>query len=143
MVEWYWTEHEWDFANLLNIRAMDWFEHKRDWREFFRLKQRFGQGSATHTAYANDPEIAAETADWMRKNKDKRTEINPEGFDAVMHKLCDLEDRLSAVAASFGGGDVTPTRRPVYLAQKLKTEKSRSNTRKRIAQLVPDDVEES
>lgn len=144
-VDRFWLPLEQDFADK-GIRAMDWFEHKRDWREFYRLKQAFGVGSHTHAAMSMDPEIAEQAAEWARKNRNKKggVEIPLQGFDRYMHKLTDLQDTLTALISVQGGGDFRPAPRPVPLAQKLASEKSRARARSRAMQLVPNDfVEES
>lgn len=121
---------------------MDWFEHRRDWREFYRLKSTFGAGTHWHSAMANDPEIAELTAQWERENRGKRKQsagVSPVGFDLYMHKLTDIQDSIAALIASQGGGDFRPAPRPVFLAQKIKSERSRERARGRAAQLVPHD----
>lgn len=141
MVDKYWPQLEQDFANIYKIRAMDWFDTDRDWREFYRLKQLFRRGSETHTAMMNDEETAQMLAEWQRSNKHKAaTTPPPNGFTDLMHKLTDIEDKLLLVAHSFGGdGNIQWTPRPKYRSDEIAAYMSKKNSRRIQAMLVPHD----
>lgn len=121
------------------VRAMDWIDGKRDWREFYRLREGLKRGTETHTAMANDPEFAEATAKEIRKSRGgKSAPLSPAGWDDFMHKLADIEDRLIVVSSSFGGGsNVQFTERPKYLAQELAEQMSRKASRTLAAGLLP------
>ncbi len=139
----YWPELEWDFRTRLGLRAMDWFDFSKglSWLEFYRFKQRLGAmpGTAYHSALMRDPELAQVLADEERSRKRGPSKgPSPEGFDPLMHKLTDLEDRLIAVAASFGGGEnIQWSPRPKFLFEELADRASRKKARKLVSQLLP------
>ena len=119
---------------------MEWFEGKRDWREFYRLKTRFGLGSAFHSAVSNDPEMATAVAEKKRATRGEKAGPPPaEGFTPLMHKLTDLQDGLIAVAHSFGGDSsgIVWSPRPVYLSDELAEQASRRKSRNLLKQLLP------
>lgn len=143
MVDKFWPMLERDFAKIYQIRAMEWFEKKRDWRELYRLRQGLGVGTEWHTAMANDPDVALEIARHQRDHPPKSSKPSPVGFDPIMHKLTDLDDRLQIVAASFGGGNFTPAPRPEYESDRAARYLSKKNSRRIQAMLVPhDNIEE-
>lgn len=128
---------------MYGIRAMEWFEGSRDWREFYRLKQGFGPGTATYTALMNDPEIARELAVQRRaarkSDKSGRPRVPAEGFDRYVSEFTDLKDMIAAVASSFGGGTPTFSPRPRYLVDDIEEQISRQKSRSLIAELIPDE----
>ena len=141
MVDKFWPQLEQDFALVYRMRAMDWFDTDRDWREFYRLKQKFGRGTESHTAMMNDDEVAQEIAEWQRNSK-QRGPANPpaNGFTDLMHKLADIEDKLLVVAHSMGGdGNIQWTPRPKYKSDEIADYLSKKNSRRIQAMLVPHD----
>lgn len=138
MVDKFWPQLERDFARQYQIRAMDWFEGKRDWREFYRLKQGFVRGSETHTAMADDPEVAQEIAEYNRKHRPKPGPPSPIGFN---HDLADIKDHLIAIAFSNSDGKTSPTwtPRPEYESDRIQARMSKANSRRIQAMLVPHD----
>lgn len=121
---------------------MDWFTFSKDWRELYRLKQRLGVGSALHSAMSNDPDVAQQIADYQRANRGVKSKYPAaEGFDALMHKLTDVEDRLIVVAHSFGGdgSGIQWTPRPRFLSDDIADYESKKKSRKLQAMLVPHD----
>lgn len=123
---------------------MDWIAGKKDWRQFYRFKERLGMGTAYFAAKANDPELAKELAKQPRKVGSEASEPPAEGWTPLMDRLANIEDRLIILSGSFSGGDFNPTftARPVYEVERIRRAESKRKVRKIMAQLVPHQFEQ-
>ena len=140
MIDQYWAELEWDFQHVLGLNAMDWIAGKKDWRQFYRFKQRLGMGTAYFAAKANDPELAKELAKQPRNVNSEAKPPSVEGWTPMMDRLANIEDRLIILSGAFSGDEnFNPTfvKRPEYEHEKIRKAESRKNTRRIMAQLLP------
>lgn len=140
MIDRYWSELEWDFQERLGLRAMDWIAGEKDWREFYRFKQRFGLGTAYFNAVANDPEIAQLMAEQL--GGAPKTPPNPsaEGWHPVRDDLADIKDHLVALRGCMTGAkahELSFTRRPEFEVERIRRRKAVKKLRKAQAQLLP------
>lgn len=119
---------------------MDWVAGKKDWREFYRLKEGLGLGTAYYSAKANNTELAEELAKQPVPKNAGPPEVDAEGFDPLMYRLAAIEDRLIVLAAQQSGDGKQPafTPRPVFAVEKIRKRESKKRIRKMISQLVPD-----
>lgn len=143
MIDKHWGELEWDFQTILNLRAMDWIEGKKDWREFYRLKSRLGMGTEYFSAVVNDPEIAQVMADQLEADPERRKgPTNPPaaGWFPWKDDMADIKDHLIALRAVTAGAkshEVQFTKRPVFEVERIRRQKAVKRLRKATSMLLP------
>lgn len=144
MVDKYWSALEWDFQSI-GLRAMDWVAGKKDWREFYRIKEGFGQGYKYFAAVANDPDVAYEIAASQSQRRREGTEepYSPpaDGWFPWRDDMADLKDQMTAMRGALTGAaphQLHWAPRPVYLSEKIRSDVGRKRARMMAAQLVPD-----
>lgn len=127
---------EWDFQDILGLNALDWVARKRDWRQFFRFRDRIGliAGSAYHSALLLDPELARQT---RKMPKAKAPQLFR--FDNTMHRLTDIGDIVLKTAIARGGGDpdAVSLPRPITAADQLLLARRQAGMDKTIATFFP------
>lgn len=116
---------------------MDWVAGRKDWRSFYRWKDRLGPGTKFHAAVMNDPDVAEELARQPVPRGSSNATPDPADWDRWSEAFARLEDRLAVVAASNSGGEVQLVPRPVYLVDKIRRRESQKRLRKIVSQLIP------
>lgn len=141
MIDRYWPELEWDFQTQLGLRAMDWIAGEKDWREFYRLKSRFGMGTAYFNAVANDPEVAAQLAEEMAaKGRSANTAPSSEGWFPWKDDVADLKDHLTAIRGAITGAkahELSFVVRPEFEFDRIRRRKAVKKLRAAQSILLP------
>lgn len=138
MVDKYWDALEWDFLDK-GLTALDWVRGLRDWREFYRIKSRLGQGTAYFSAVANDPEVAELLAEQPEERGGSYTPP-AEGWTPLVNWMATLDDRLLMIQASVVGAkahEYTLNPRPEYEVDRVRRKKAVRKLRKVQQQLLP------
>ena len=106
MIDRYWDALENDFQVHLNgLRAMDWVEGKRDWREFYRWKGRLGRGTEYWASRLSDPDVVEMLAAEPEPRGSGRSTPSLAGWTPLMEALTDIKDHLIALRLAHTGGD--------------------------------------
>jgi hypothetical protein len=106
LVDRYWDALEYDFQVHLNgLRAMDWIEGKKDWREFYRLKAHLGRGTKYWAARLSDPQVIEMLAAEPEKRGRGGSTPDLEGWTPLMEALADIKDHLIAVRVAHTRSD--------------------------------------
>lgn len=98
---------------------MDWIARRKDWRQFYRLKDQFGLGTAYYSTLLLDPDIALEQ-DRLGLKPSKNPPLK--GFTPLIHAITDLGDILLKSRASDPNG-VEGLPRPLTARDKFKGRK--------------------
>lgn len=145
MVDRFWEELEWDFQAVLRVDVNDWLRGERDWRQFYRFRQRLPQGGAYWAKKFGDRDLAQELWDALPADKRKPTPAGPPdlfGWSSIAEALADIKDQLILVrVASTGSGSdsVKFTKRPVPAFEKLRREYKTGKLGNALSQLLPHD----
>ncbi|GAA4399654.1 hypothetical protein GCM10023147_37340 [Tsukamurella soli] len=114
--------------HLRGLRAMDWMAGKKDWREFYRFKDRLGPGTDYYAAMLDDPD----TVEAMLKLPPAKP-----GAPALRdwNWLRETLTQMTEVIAASGGAKVKLPR-PESEVERRRSERSRRVSRHNAAALT-------
>lgn len=160
MVDRYWADLEWDFQELLGLNALEWVNSppllqnpftnepvefsgvRKDWRQFYRLKEQLPMGSAYWAAKYGDEELAEQVLASMPKDFDRKNRSNGgtplRGFTPLKEQLTAINNNLILLRASMTGSDGSDVRLVSYpetAIEKLRRKKT-SERLKNVASML-------
>lgn len=104
MIDRYWDVLEHDFqVHLGGLRAMDWVEGRKDWREFYRFKAWLGRGTKYWAARMSDPEIVELLS--QQPEQRGRGPLSFEDWTVWKELAADISDQLIAIRATLSHTD--------------------------------------